>query len=144
MGASEDVEAFEQALKRVLGSGDRFGTRCGDREVSFRSPASLRSGLADPRRDKAFVLEPLQGCIQRARRYRASCVFGDLGADRHAVGLVTESKNRQKNELLEFAEIDRGRHMSCIVVKLNELSSSRKASASSSGVLCDIFPAEPV
>ena len=59
MGGSEDVKTFEQPLKCLLCPRDRLGSRCGDHEESFRSPASLRSGLADTRLDKALVLEPV-------------------------------------------------------------------------------------
>jgi len=116
------MKAFEQPLISLLGAGDRLDSRRRDREVPFRPASSLGSGLADTRPDEALFLEPIQRGIQRAGRYGASCVFGDLAADRHTVRLVVEPENREQNELLEFAEIDRSGHMSCIVVKYGPLS----------------------
>ena len=86
-----------------------------DLEVALRSSAALRRGIAERRRDVAFVLEPIERSVQRADRQRASRSPLDVEPDRHAVGLVAEAQDGQQDDLFELAEMLAAGHMFCII-----------------------------
>jgi hypothetical protein len=95
--------------------------------VSFRASPSLRRRVAHARRNQAFGFESFQSGVQRARRDVATCAIRKLCANRDAVGVVVKPENREEDELFEFAEIYRRRHLDYIVAQIDPLATPAKA-----------------
>lgn len=108
----------------MQGAGESFPTCGSDGDVSFRATSPLRRRVAHARRNQTFGFESFQSGVQRTRRDLTPCAIRKLRANRHAVGIVVKPKNREEDELFEFAEIYRRRHLNYIVVQMDQLSSA--------------------
>ncbi len=96
-------ETFPHGCERFAAGAQGSQTEWFDLEVALRSSAALRRGIAERRRDVAFVLEPIQRSVQRANRQRPAGPPLDLQADGHTVRLVAESQDGQEDDLFELA-----------------------------------------
>ena len=65
---------------------------------------------------RPFGLEALERGVHRTRRDVASRAIRQFSADRHAVRVIAEPENRKEDQLFELAQIQRRRHLNCIVV----------------------------
>lgn len=118
MRTSEKVKTIEESFVRRPGAGEGFSASSRHGDVALRATATLWSGVAHARRDQALGLEAIERGVQRTRGDGASRAIRQFRANRHAVCVVAESQNRQKDQLFELAEIRRSRHFNCIVVKI--------------------------
>src|SRR5688572_6818843 len=113
---SRKVESIEQALVRLQRTRERLLPQWRHRDVPFRAAAPLRRGIAHSGRDGALGFEPFQRRVQRTWRHLPSPALRELGADGHAIRALAQAQDGEKDELLEFAEIQCRRHLDCIVV----------------------------
>src|SRR6266700_6602175 len=73
---------------------------------AFGPAAALRRGVAHPCLDEALVLDPIQGCVQRADRTVVSGMPFDFLPNRRPVRIVAESGRGRQQEIFELTQHD--------------------------------------
>lgn len=74
-------------------------------EEALGASAALRSGVSRARPHEALGFEPIKSGVDGADGHLATGSRFDLPPDPDAVGLLIETQNREKDDVLEFAEV---------------------------------------
>ena len=100
------LEAVCHRRKGTVRLAERRDTRGSQRIELATAATSLRSGLADPRFQKALVLEPIECGVDGVDRYVPARAGVNLLSDRGSVRgfLELETCHTKKDELFEIAE----------------------------------------
>jgi hypothetical protein len=86
--------------------------------VNIRLARPPRSGLGSPIRD--LLLQPVERIVESTGRRIPAGAFPDLFTNGHAIGIVLEAENGEKDNLFEFSENRNGGsgHLNYILVKI--------------------------
>src|SRR5580765_2672400 len=101
MSDSRKFQAGQQSLVGTLRASDRPHAFGSDREETLGPPAALRRWFAKPRRDQAFVLEPVERRVQRAGTHHTARAVRNLIPERHRIRAVVQAEDRKQDDLLE-------------------------------------------
>lgn len=73
------------------------------RKKRLERPPRFRSWIASARSYITFCLQPVEDGIDGTDRNLSLGAGLNLASNRYAVGLVTQTQNREKHEVLEFS-----------------------------------------
>ena len=76
-----------------------------DAKVPFRSPSAFGSRVAEVRLNAAFRFQTIKRRIDRTYGDFSADAFFNLVPHRDPVGLITETQERQNDNVFEFAEV---------------------------------------
>jgi len=103
--APQKIEPFGQATQRAVRAVDGGNPLTGDAKESLRASASLGGWIPGAGLHIAFCLETIQRGIDGADGDFAFRACLNLLPNGNTVGLVMQPQNREKYNVLEFAEI---------------------------------------
>lgn len=89
---------------RAIDCGHALGSNT---KEAFGAPAPFRSWIASARSYITFCLQPVEDGLDGSDRNLSLGAGLNLASNRYAVGLVTQTQNREKHEVLEFSQIIR-------------------------------------
>ena len=87
------------------------------RRDGVRAPRQTRALIAAGRQfppDEPLRLEPVERRVERAARHAAPRVVLQCAADAHTVRVGLETKDSEKDQLFEFAQVRPCRHQSTL------------------------------
>src|SRR5262245_57084443 len=104
MGHPREFQSSHQSLVRALRLRDRLNAFHIDVEKAFCPSAPLGRRISETRTNQPLLFQAVQSRVQRATTWVTTRARCDLLPDRHAVGLVAETKDGKQNDLLEVTE----------------------------------------
>jgi hypothetical protein len=115
MCSSRERKSLQQTLKRKLRSRHRCNPGFRHRKVAFGPPASLWSRIAKSRTDESLLFQAIKCGVESAGDGLTPGAFRNNLTDSYSICIVIQAKDRQKDHLFEFTELDWLRHLLCIV-----------------------------
>src|SRR5690349_7510660 len=103
--APDGLEAVGKIAQRAVGAIDGGNPLRSHAEKALRAPAPLGGGIACARSDVAFSFETVKRGVDGADGHFALCARFNFAADGDSVGLIAETHEGEKNDMLELAEV---------------------------------------
>src|SRR5262249_50047636 len=99
------AESFPHRLQSVATLVERSQADSLHTKILPGASTPFRAGISAPRCDVSLSLQPSERSVERADRHPAPGPFFNLPADRHSVGVVAQTQNRQENDPFEFTKV---------------------------------------
>jgi hypothetical protein len=104
MGFSRDIESGKQSAEGGLSIDDATSSIFRQLVKTLGAATSLWRGLARPGGEEAFALQPLQSCVECARRGFPASARLNFVADADPVSRVAQAHNCEKYYLFKLTE----------------------------------------
>jgi hypothetical protein len=103
--APDEAEAFCHALECPVGAAHGRDSLCCDTEEALRTATAFRGRIAAVRLDVPLGLKAVKGRVNGANGHLTIGAEFNLLPYGDSIGLISQAKERQDNDVLEFAEV---------------------------------------